>query len=281
MASMKSIKLRIKSVQSTMQITRAMKLVASSRLRRAQQRVEESRPYHEVLAATLNDIANSNLEFDSVYLKKRDIKKTLYIVFAGDRGLAGGYNSNMFRMIEAETKGKECAFLPVGKKAMEYFRKRNREIISDAFPLVGEISVSDCFEMARIVCKGFADGDFDEICVAGTYFKSILSQVPQCTRLLPFTPGEVEGGREVITYEPGSEETFNAIIPEYIAGIIFSTMCESAASEQGARRMAMENATNNASDMIDSLSLYYNRARQAAITQEITEIVGGAAGGEE
>ncbi|PWT26506.1 MULTISPECIES: ATP synthase F1 subunit gamma [Butyrivibrio] len=277
MASMKSIKLRIKSVQSTMQITRAMKLVASSRLRKAQERVENSRPYYEVLSKTLNDIANSNSDFDSVYLKKREIKKRLYIVFGGDRGLAGGYNANMFRMIEQETKGKECAFLPVGKKALEYFRKRNREIISDAFPLVGEVSVSDCFEMSRLVCQGYKNGDYDEIHVAGTVFKSVLSQVPTTWQLLPFTPDPPsENGREVIMYEPSSEETFNAIIPEYIAGIIFSVMCESAASEQGARRMAMENATNNASDMIDNLSLYYNRARQAAITQEITEIVSGS-----
>lgn len=276
MASMKNIKLRIKSVQSTMQITRAMKLVASSRLRKAQERVEQSRPYHEVLSHTLNDIANSNSIFDSAYLKKREIKKSLYVVFAGDRGLAGGYNGNMFKMIEEETKGKNCEFLPVGKKAMEYFRKRNREILSGAFPLVGELSVSDCYEMSRIVCNGFLNGDYDEIYVAGTEFRSVLSQVPTLTKLLPFTPDKVEGPRKVIKYEPSSEVTFNAIIPEYIAGIIYSALCESAASEQGARRMAMENATNNASDMIDDLSLFYNRARQAAITQEITEIVSGA-----
>lgn len=280
MASMKDIKMRIKSVQSTMQITRAMKLVASSRLRRAQERVRASRPYHEVLSGTLSDIANSNSDFSSVYLKKREVKKKLYIVFAGDRGLAGGYNSNMFKMIETETKGQACAFLPVGKKALEYFGKRKREIISDAFPLVGDISVSDCFEMARIVCKGYLAGEFDEIHVAGTVFKSVMSQVPTTWQLLPFTPEPVEGSREVILYEPGSEETFDAIIPEYIAGIIYSVLCESAASEQGARQMAMENATDNASDMIDTLSLHYNRARQAAITQEITEIVSGAAGSE-
>ena len=280
MASMKDIKLRIKSVQSTMQITRAMKLVASSRLRRAQQRVTESRPYHETLSATLSDIANSNSDFTSMYMQKREIKKKLYIVFAGDRGLAGGYNSNMFRMIEAETKGESCCFLPVGKKALEYFTKRGREVVTDAFPLVGEISVSDCFEMARIVCKGYVNGDYDEIHVAGTVFKSVMSQIPVTTQLLPFTPKPVEGHREVILYEPGSAETFNAIIPEYIAGMIYSVMCESSASEQGARRMAMENATNNASDMLDTLSLHYNRARQAAITQEITEIVAGAAGSE-
>lgn len=280
MASMKDIKLRIKSVQSTMQITRAMKLVASSRLRRAQARVIASRPYYEVLSETLSDIANSNSDFTSAYLTKREVKKKLYIVFAGDRGLAGGYNSNMFKMIETETKGQECSFLPVGKKALEYFRKRDREIVSDAFPEVGEVSVSDCFEMARIVCEGYRKGEFDEIHVAGTIFKSVMSQIPTTWQLLPFTPKPVEGNRKVILYEPDSEETFNAIIPEYIAGIIYSVLCESAASEQGARQMAMDNATNNASDMIDKLTLHYNRARQGAITQEITEIVSGAAGSE-
>jgi F-type H+-transporting ATPase subunit gamma len=276
MASMKNIKLRIKSVQSTMQITRAMKLVASSRLRRAQDRCMRSRPYYEVLNKTLNDIANSNSDFSSKYVKKREIKKILYIVFAGDRGLAGGYNANMFRMIEEKSKGQNCAFLPVGKKAVEYFKKRQREIISESFKVAGDLSVSDCFEMSRMVCNGFLAGEYDEIQVAGTKFVSVLSQVPQTQQLLPFTVQEVEGDREVILYEPNTEETFNAIIPEYIAGVIYSVLCESTASEQGARRMAMENATNNAADMIESLNLTYNRARQSAITQEITEIVAGA-----
>ncbi|MDO4614808.1 MAG: ATP synthase F1 subunit gamma [Lachnospiraceae bacterium] len=281
MASMKSIKLRIKSVQSTMQITKAMKLVASSRLRKAQERVMKSRPYHEVLNKTLSDIANSNSDFTSKYLGTREIKKSLYIVFAGDRGLAGGYNANMFRMIEEKTKGKECIFLPVGKKAIEYFSKREREILTKSFPLVGEIQVSECFEMARIVCDGYVKGDYDEIYVAGTKFVSILSQVPELTQLLPFVPEETDSPRDVILYEPSSEEVFDSIIPEYISGILYSVLCESAASEQGARRMAMENASNNAEEMIEKLSLYYNRARQAAITQEITEIVSGAGGGDE
>jgi F-type H+-transporting ATPase subunit gamma len=235
-----------------------------------------SRPYYEVLNKTLNDIANSNSDFSSKYVKKREIKKILYIVFAGDRGLAGGYNANMFRMIEEKSKGQNCAFLPVGKKAVEYFKKRQREIISESFKVAGDLSVSDCFEMSRMVCNGFLAGEYDEIQVAGTKFVSVLSQVPQTQQLLPFTVQEVEGDREVILYEPNTEETFNAIIPEYIAGVIYSVLCESTASEQGARRMAMENATNNAADMIESLNLTYNRARQSAITQEITEIVAGA-----
>lgn len=281
MASMKNIKLRIKSVESTMQITRAMKLVASSRLRRAQQRVMDTRPYHQVLDETLSEIASSNSDFDSKYLRKpAENCKILYIVFAGDRGLAGGYNANMFRMIEEETKGKNYCVLPVGKKAVEFCKKRGDEIFTESFPLVGELSVSDCYEMARLVCKGFADQEYDEIKIAGTFFVSPLSQVPRLQQLLPFEPKDTEGPRPVVLYEPDPQEVFDAIIPEYISGKIYSIMCESAASEQGARRMAMENASNNAAEMIESLSLTYNRARQGAITQEITEIVAGASGDE-
>lgn len=281
MASMKNIKLRIKSVESTMQITRAMKLVASSRLRRAQQRVLDTRPYHQVLDETLSEIASSNSDFDSKYLRKpAENCKILYIVFAGDRGLAGGYNANMFRMIEEETKGKNYCVLPVGKKAVEFCKKRGDEIFTESFPLVGELSVSDCYEMARLVCKGFADQEYDEIKIAGTFFVSPLSQVPRLQQLLPFEPKDTEGPRPVVLYEPDPQEVFDAIIPEYISGKIYSIMCESAASEQGARRMAMENASNNAAEMIESLSLTYNRARQGAITQEITEIVAGASGDE-
>lgn len=281
MASMKNIKLRIKSVESTMQITRAMKLVASSRLRRAQQRVLDTRPYHQVLDETLSEIASSNSDFDSKYLRKpAENCKILYIVFAGDRGLAGGYNANMFRMIEEETKGKNYCVLPVGKKAVEFCKKRGDEIFTESFPLVGELSVSDCYEMARLVCKGFADQEYDEIKIAGTFFVSPLSQVPRLQQLLPFEPKDTEGPRPVVLYEPDPQEVFDAIIPEYISGKIYSIMCESAASEQGARRMAMENASNNAADMIETLSLTYNRARQGAITQEITEIVAGASGDE-
>ena len=281
MASMKNIKLRIKSVESTMQITRAMKLVASSRLRRAQQRVMDTRPYHQVLDETLSEIASSNSDFDSKYLRKpAENCKILYIVFAGDRGLAGGYNANMFRMIEEETKGKNYCVLPVGKKAVEFCKKRGDEIFTESFPLVGELSVSDCYEMARLVCKGFADQEYDEIKIAGTFFVSPLSQVPRLQQLLPFEPKDTEGPRPVVLYEPDPQEVFDAIIPEYISGKIYSIMCESAASEQGARRMAMENASNNAAEMIETLSLTYNRARQGAITQEITEIVAGASGDE-
>ena len=282
--SMKDIKLRIKSVQSTMQITKAMELVASSKLRRAKLRAEQSRPYFTTLHGALSDIAAANTEFVSPYVKKREVKRSCYIVIAGDRGLAGGYNSNVFKLVAAETAGKEYCVLPIGKKALERYQHDGARIVTDAFALAADVSVSDCFEIARIVCQQYLAGDFDEIYVAYTNFVSMLTQTPATIRILPFNrppkpaPGEAAPRRDLILYEPSSEEVFDAIIPEYVAGIVYGAMCESVASEQGARRMAMDAATKNAGEMIENLNLFYNRARQASITQEITEIVGGAEG---
>ena len=277
--SMKDIKLRIKSVEGTMQITKAMELVASSKLRRARQKVEQSRPYFEVLERTLTDIASMNLDYQSRYLAKREEKKALYVVIAGDRGLAGGYNSNMFKAVAAAAEGSAFCVLPVGKKAVEHFERRGTEMLTKAFAEVGDVSVSDCFEIARMVCKGFLNGDYDRVFVCYTEFVSMLSQQPRITRVLPFVCPEgmdPKQNRNLIKYEPNSEEVFDAIIPEYVAGMVYGGICESVASEQGARRTAMESATKNAKEMIEHLNLYYNRARQGAITQEITEIVAGA-----
>ena len=277
--SMKDIKLRIKSVEGTMQITKAMELVASSKLRRARQKVEQSRPYFEVLERTLTEIASANLEYQSRYLAKREEKKALYIVIAGDRGLAGGYNSNMFKAVAAATEGRDFCVLPVGKKATEFYERRGAGIMTKAFAEVGDISVADCFEIARMVCKGFLAGEYDRVFLCYTEFVSMLSQQPRITRVLPFVCPEgvdPKQNRNLIKYEPNSEEVFDAIIPEYVAGMVYGGICESVASEQGARRTAMESATKNAKEMIENLNLYYNRARQGAITQEITEIVAGA-----
>lgn len=279
--SMKDIKLRIKSVQSTMQITKAMELVASSKLRRAKLRVEQSRPYFTVLNEALVDIASSNTEFMSPYTKKREIRRSCYIVIAGDRGLAGGYNSNVFKLVDAAIEGKDAVILPMGKKSVEHYQRMGRALVTESFAVAADISVSDCFEAARMVAEKYVAGEFDEIYVAYTNFVSMLSQTPAALRVLPFNchpaeKGEKTGPRDMILYEPNGEEVFDAIIPEYIAGVIYGAMCESVASELGARRTAMDAATKNAGDMIENLNLYYNRARQAAITQEITEIVAGA-----
>lgn len=281
--SMKDIKLRIKSVQSTMQITKAMELVASSKLRRAKERVEQSRPYFETLYRTLYDIAASNTEFSSRYLAQRETNKTCYIVIAGDRGLAGGYNANIFKAIAADAGDRDYCVLPIGKKAVEHFRHIGVPLLTEGYPQVADLSVGDGFEISRLVCDRFLKGEFDSIKIGFTQFVSMLTQTATVLQVLPFDAPRPERGkaaRNLILYEPNSEEVFDAIIPEYIAGVVYGAMCESVASELGARRTAMDSATKNAGEMIDHLNLYYNRARQAAITQEITEIVAGAGGGE-
>lgn len=275
--SMKDIKLRIKSVESTMQITKAMELVASSKLRHAKQRVEQSRPCFEVLHQTLADIAASNTDFSSPYTVARPVKRTCYVVIAGDRGLAGGYNTNVFKAAAAHMQGRDCCVLPVGKKALEQYQRQGVDILSREFAQAEDVSVGHCFTMARTLAKGFLDGEFDEVYVVYTNFVSMLTQTPAVLRLLPLNaPKRTEPGpRQLILYEPDCESVYNAIVPEYLAGLVYGALCESVASEMGARRTAMDAASKNAGEMIDTLSLHYNRARQAAITQEITEIVAG------
>ena len=283
-ANMKAVKLRIKSVQNTMQITRAMELVASSKLRRAKERADACRPYFQELYGTLETIARGNTDFSSVYVREASSEKWCYIVVAGDRGLAGGYNSNLFKKLEDEAKGRECMVLPIGKKAVEYFHRRQVPILTEAFAEVAQISVGDCFEMASMVCREFCEGNFGHISLCYTKFLSMLSQRPEFIPALPLVDLDPDRGesmakiRDLILYEPDSSEVFDAIVPEYLAGLIYGAVCEGSVSELAARRMAMEAATNNAEEMIEKLNLHYNRARQASITQEITEIVAGAEG---
>ncbi len=281
--NMKAVKLRIKSVQSTMQITKAMELVASSKLRKAKERAETCRPYFTELHQTLKDIARENTDFSSVYAKESVNQKTCYVVIAGDRGLAGGYNTNLFKCLETAAKGKDYMVLPVGKKAVEYFRQRGIECLTEQFAEAVDISVADCFEMANLLCAEFRKGTFGHIELCYTVFTSMLSQQPEVFSMLPLSDIREESGgkvetRNLILYEPDGETVFDAIVPEYLAGLVYGGICESTASELAARRMAMDAATSNAEEMIEQLNLYYNRARQASITQEITEIVAGAEG---
>ena len=284
-ANMKSVKLRIKSVQSTMQITKAMELVASSKLRKAKERAEVCRPYFKTLHNTLTEIAVNNTDFSSIYAAEAKKDRHCYVVIAGDRGLAGGYNTNLFKCMEETSAGKDYVVLPVGKKAVEYYSRKKIEIITEAFGEIAEVSVGDCFEMADLLCRAFREGQFGHIELCYTNFVSMLSQQPKAFSVLPLTDLKIEAGeskdssvRNLTLYEPGSTEVFDAIVPEYVAGLIYGGVCESLASELAARRTAMDAATKNAGEMIDQLNLYYNRARQASITQEITEIVAGAEG---
>ena len=277
--SMKGIKLRIKSMESTKQITKAMEMVASSKLRRAQERVISSRPYFETLYDTLNTIAANSDDFDSPYLARREVKKSCYIVIAGDRGLAGGYNSNVLKLAYGDMQGKNACVLPIGKKALEFFRLHGVQIVTDAYAEAAEIAIGDCFTLSKLLAKDFLSGGFDELFLVYTNFVSVLSQSPASLKLLPLDCGPQKPAqlRDCLAlYEPDSNAVFNAIIPEYLGGLVYGALCESVAAEHGARRTAMDSATKNAEDMISDLSLKYNRARQGAITQEITEIVAGS-----
>ena len=279
--NMKAIKLRIKSVKGTSQITRAMELVASSKLVRAKERVLRSRPYYETLYATLKDIVAGAEEFSSPCLTQRAVKRAAYIVIAGDRGLAGGYNANVLKLAEELIKqdaeaGISAAVLPIGKKALEFFEKREREIRSRAFIQAEALKVSGCFSMAKDMCRAYENREIDRLTLCYTHFDSMLSQSPRRLDLLPLTLGAEDGDNRAQLYDTDAQSLFSAIVPEYVGGIIYGALCESVVSEQGARRAAMEAAGKNAQEMIEQLNLKYNRARQGAITQEITEIVAGA-----
>ena len=277
--SMKDIKLRIKSVESTMQITKAMELVASSKMRRAKERVEHSRPYFETLYESLTKIAAADPRARNPYLRREDIKRTLLVVIAGDRGLAGGYNANVFK--QADAAEGPVTVLPIGKRSAEYFAHHGAGLFTPEVLMAADVSVSECFTLSHQITEGFLKGEYDAVRLCYTRFDSMMTQTATTLEVLPLTiePTEAqkaEARRSQILYKPSCEEVFGAIIPEYVAGVLYGAVCESVASELAARRTAMDAATKNAGEMIEHLNLYYNRARQAAITQEITEIVAGA-----
>ena len=276
--STKEIKNRIRSMESTKQITKAMEMVAASKLRRAQAQVANYRPYFEILRDTIYEIVDRNRDLTSPYLKKPGGNRVLYIVIAGDRGLAGGYNSNILKLVQSQIQDKDATIMPIGKKALEFFKSKGYPLLTDAYCEASTVSVGDCFSISKQLSKAFKNGEYDEIAVAYTNFVSVLSQTPDTMQLLPLVreSREREASRVLPVYEPGCEEVFDAIVPEYLAGILYGALCESRASEQAARRTAMDSATSNAEDIIADLTLKFNRARQAAITNEIIDIVAGS-----
>ena len=255
MASMKDIKTRIRSVESTQQITRAMELVATSKLRHARERVERSRPFHEVLGEAIAGIQAGLKETPSVYSEVRPVKKTCFVVIGGDRGLAGGYNANLHRLVLSLAGSEPYCVLPIGKKPLEQFTRSGAELVSTYF--------------------GLAASRYDRVTVVYTEFRSMLSQVPASADVLPLQlTGDAKYQSATVEDDPAA--LVAAIVPQYVSGVLYSALCEASASEHGARRTAMNAANKNAGELIDSLVLKYNRARQAAVTQEITEIVSGA-----
>ena len=259
-----------------MQITKAMELVATSKLRRAKENVERTRPFYQILGEAIGEIfaASGDIESDWI-LPPNKVNKTLFIVFAGDRGLAGGFNSNIFKVSAELAKNTDAVWLPIGKKSLEHMRHKNYEIYSDAFEYAADQGVGRMLGLGSLVAEGYKKGEYDRVVLIYTQFVSMMTQRVVYEELLPLSTC-TEGVCRTMETDCDKAEMLEKIVPEYIGGILYSALCESLASESGARRAAMNSANKNAEEMIGTLMLKYNRARQAIITQEITEIVSGA-----
>lgn len=284
MASMKEINLRIKSITGTKQITKAMELVAISKLTKAMDRTAKCRPFYTQLYSQLCDIASSSSASDSVFCIKRPVKKICIIAIAGDRGLAGGYNNNLFKYCAELENSREadCCILPIGKRSLEHYKRRGYELISEDFACCEDVDVGDCYEISRLLTEMYTNGEFEELYVVYTNFASMLSQEPSSLRLLPLASqinakiDKKPAAKPFMLIEPSPSEVFAGIVPDSLAGLIWGAVCESHSSELAARRIAMENATSNAEDIIADLQLKYNKVRKSSITQQITEIVSGS-----
>lgn len=285
MASMRDIKRRKSSIQSTQQITKAMKLVATVKLQRTKQRAQQSGSYFDSMYKTVSSMLARTKNLNHPYLKAGESEKKAVVVITSNRGLAGGYNSNVTRLItNGELKKEDLLLYTIGKKGSETLKRQGYHIEWENHNMIENPRYDDAMRLSRELLSGFSMGKFGEIYLVYTAFKNTISHEPKLIKLLPYEPdGEEdnssakEEGKEVLmNFEPKDEEALNLIIPKYITSLIFGGMVEAAASENGARMQAMDSATSNAEEMISSLSLMYNRARQGSITQELTEIVAGA-----
>ena len=268
MASMRDIKRRKDSIQSTGQITKAMKLVSTVKLQKAKGRAENTKPYFDLMYETVQSILAKSGHINHKYLKESESDKKAVIVVTANRGLAGGYNSNITRMIIDEGFTKENTVVyAVGKKGRELLERKGYEIKADYSEAINEPIYKDAKEICDDVLSAFADGEVGEIYLAYTVFKNTV---------VHDAAHETDGSEALMTYEPSEEEALDMIIPKYVCSLVYGALIESVASENGARMQAMDSATSNAEEMISTLSLKYNRARQASITQELTEIIAGA-----
>lgn len=289
MASMRDIKRRKSSIQSTQQITKAMKLVSTVKLQRARQNAEKSEDYFHAMYSTVQSILGRTGSLEHRYLKPGEGGKKAVIVITSNRGLAGGYNSNVVKLItRGELKDEDLSIYAIGKKGKEALQK-NYEIKADYSYVIEEPAYADAIAISKEVLSAFENGEISEIYLAYTGFKNTVVHVPTLVKLLPVEVSEETSGktgeavkeaeddnRAPMNFEPEDEEALDMIIPKYVTSLIYGGMIEAVASENGARMQAMDSATSNAEDMISSLSLLYNRARQGSITQELTEIIAGA-----
>ena len=281
MASMRDIKRRKDTIQSTGQITKAMKLVSTVKLQKAKGRAESTRPYSDLMYETVQSILAKSGHISHKYLSAAASQKKAVIVITSNRGLAGGYNTNITKLItDGGFDSDETVIYAVGKKGRELLERKGYEIKADYSEAINAPIYTDAKEICEEVLSAFTQGEVGEIYLVYTAFKNTVVHESRSVKLLPVSADEIQpvtdGSEALMTYEPSEEEALNMIIPKYLSSLIYGAMIESVASENGARMQAMDSATSNAEDMISSLSLKYNRARQAAITQELMEIISGA-----
>lgn len=282
MASMRDIKRRIKSVNSTQQITKAMNLVASSKLSKAKGRFLDTQPFFKQTQKVIGNLVSSG-NLSHPYFNKREEKKVAIIVITGDRGLCGGYNANVCKQALklAEEKGLEnVSVITIGSKAKDFFQHKGIEIMASYRDLSEKPNYEDAAKIGKFLLKAYDEGKIDSIYLAYTVFISTIANEAECIPLLPVSKedfkSEDNSGLNSTIYEPNEEEVLDYLIPKYIISVLYGAMVESAVSELSSRMTAMDSATENASEIIDDLNLIYNRVRQGAITQEITEIVSGS-----
>ena len=284
MASGKEIKGKIGSIQNTQKITSAMEMMAASKIKKAQDRMASGRPYAQNMLKVIGHIANGNLEYRHPYMEAREVKRVGYIVVSTDRGLCGGLNSNLFKKVakdveQQRAEGIEVAFAAIGSKAVGFFSRFGGSVLAAESGLGDKPSVNDVVGVVRTMLDAYDNGELDRIYLVFNHFVSTMAQEPVINQLLPLPKSENENvqHRWDYIYEPDPKELLETLMVRYIESQVYQGVVENAASEQAARMVAMKAATDNAGNLIDELQLVYNKARQAAITQEISEIVGGAA----
>ena len=284
MAVGKEVKTKIASVQSTQKITSAMELVAASKMRRAQDRMKLGKPYAQRIRAVIGHIANATPEYRHQYLVEREVKRVGFIVVSSDRGLCGGLNINLFKatikaMKEWSDKGVEVDLCAVGNKAASFFGSLGGNITAAVTDLGDEPAAADLLSSVKVTLDAFDEGNIDRLFLVSNEFVNTMTQRPEVSQLLPLKPADEQELKHHwdYIYEPDAKDLLDGLLVRYIESQVFQAVVENKACEQAARMLAMKNATDNAGNMIDDLQLLYNKARQAAITQELSEIVGGAA----
>ncbi|MPM84672.1 ATP synthase gamma chain, sodium ion specific [bioreactor metagenome] len=278
MPSTQDIRRRIKSIKSIQQITKAMKMVAAARLRKAQERAIASRPFTEKIRQVMTSVAHNARDAVHPLLTAREVKRTAYVILSSDKGLAGAYSTNVIKEALAHIQNRDnTGFITVGRKARDYFKRRNFSIDAEYSGFSEKPTYMNAVEIAQRIADSFIVGEYDEVYLAYTQFISPINQKAEVIRLLPIdNVSSEEAAKHEYIFEPSAPEVLSVLLPRYLETVLYGALLQAAASELGARMTAMESATDNAEELISKLVLNYNKVRQATITREISEIVGGA-----